>query len=66
MKAAIISTGDTMRQTTKSITLVSIFLISLFSGIVYGTEQAEASQVVITEAVRIVDCLLYTSDAADE
>ena len=44
-----------MRQTTKSITLVSIFLISLFSGIVYGTEQAEASQVVITEAVRIVD-----------
>ena len=44
-----------MRQTTKSITLVSLFLLSLFSGMVIGTEQAEASQVVITEAVRIVD-----------
>ena len=44
-----------MRQTTKSITLVSLFLLSLFSGMVIGTEQAEASTVVITEAVRIVD-----------
>ena len=44
-----------MRQTTKSITLVSLFLLSLFSGMVLGTEQAEASQVVITEAVRVVD-----------
>ena len=44
-----------MRQTTKSITLVTLFLLSLFSGMAIGTERAEASQVVITEAVRIAD-----------
>ena len=30
-------------------------LLSAFSGLIIGTEEAEASQVVITEAVRIVD-----------
>ena len=49
------TTGDTMRQTTKSFTLVSLMLLSAFSGLIIGTEEAEASQVVITEAVRIVD-----------
>ena len=49
------ATGDTMRQTTKSFTLVSLMLLSAFSGLIIGTEEAEASQVVITEAVRIVD-----------
>ena len=44
-----------MRQTTKSFTLVSLMLLSAFSGLIIGTEEAEASQVVITEAVRIVD-----------
>ena len=32
-----------MRQTTKSFTLVSLMLLSAFSGLIIGTEEAEAS-----------------------
>ena len=44
-----------MRQTTKSVSLVMILLLSYFSAMAVYTENVEASQVVITEAVQVVN-----------
>lgn len=44
-----------MRQSTKSVSLVMILLLSYFSAMAVYTETAEASQVVITEAVQVVN-----------
>ena len=44
-----------MSQTFKSVSLVSIMLLSVLSGMVVATDYAEANTVVITEPQQIVD-----------